>query len=75
MMCIFKTLVLTGLLLVWFYQDAHAYLDPSTGSFVFQSIVAGLLGAAYVIKSYWKDLRSRFNHARTAAHRTDTDRT
>lgn len=69
----FKTAALTGLVLVWFYQDAHAYLDPSTGSFVFQSVVAGLLGAAYVVKSYWKNVRTRLNHVRTT-RRTNDDR-
>lgn len=34
-------------------QDAHAYLDPGTGSYVLQMIIAGLLGAAFAIKLSW----------------------
>ncbi len=34
-------------------QDAHAYLDPGTGSYVLQMIIAGLLGAAFAIKMSW----------------------
>ena len=34
-------------------RDAHAYLDPGTGSYVLQMIIAGLLGAAFAIKMSW----------------------
>ena len=37
---------------------AHAYLDPGSGSYFFQLIVAGLFGAAFVIKLYWKKITS-----------------
>ncbi len=37
-------------------RPAHAYIDPGTGSFVLQAALAGLLGAAFVIKSTWKNL-------------------
>ena len=33
--------------------DAHAYLDPGTGSYVLQMIIAGLLGAAFAVKLSW----------------------
>jgi hypothetical protein len=33
--------------------DAFAYLDPGTGSYVLQMIIAGLLGAAFAIKMSW----------------------
>ena len=33
--------------------DALAYLDPGTGSYVLQMIIAGLLGAAFAIKMSW----------------------
>jgi hypothetical protein len=33
--------------------SAHAYLDPGTGSYVIQMLIAGLLGAAFAIKMYW----------------------
>lgn len=34
--------------------DAHAYLDPGTGSVVLQVLVAGILGAAFTIKTYFR---------------------
>jgi hypothetical protein len=33
-------------------NNAHAYLDPGTGSVVLQVVVAGLLGAIFTFKSY-----------------------
>lgn len=35
-------------------RRAYAYLDPGSGSYLFQLIIAGLLGAGFFIKSSWK---------------------
>jgi hypothetical protein len=37
-----------------------AYLDPGSGSFIFQLILASLLGAAVVIRAYWKRISGFF---------------
>ena len=42
--------VLAWLLLV---REAYAYLDPGTGSYIIQILVAGLLGALFMLKVYW----------------------
>ena len=42
-----------GFVMVLFVADASAYIDPGTGSYIFQLLLAGLLGAAYVLKVYW----------------------
>ena len=39
---------------------SYAYLDPGTGSFILQAIVAGAMGAIFTIKLYWKKIRSYF---------------
>jgi len=36
-----------------FPTPAHAYLDPGTGSYLFQIMLASLIGAAFAIKTYW----------------------
>jgi hypothetical protein len=41
--------------------DAQAYLDPGAGSFIFQAIVAMLLGAAFTVKMYWRRLKGFFS--------------
>ncbi len=35
-------------------QTAHAYLDPGTGSYLFQILIAGLLGGAFALKIFWR---------------------
>jgi len=37
-----------------------AYLDPGTGSFVIQAVVAGLAGAAVTLRLYWGKIKGLF---------------
>lgn len=41
-----------------FPKDAHAYLDPGTGSMLIQVLIGGILGSLYFIKLYWKKISS-----------------
>jgi hypothetical protein len=36
-----------------------AYLDPGAGSMALQLSIAGLLGAMFVVKSVWRQLKSK----------------
>jgi hypothetical protein len=45
-----------------FPRPAYAYLDPGTGSYILQLIMAGLLGAAFAVKLFWKDIRIFFKN-------------
>jgi len=40
-------------LVLGYSQSAFAYLDPGTGSFMLQMLIAGVMGALYTIKLYW----------------------
>jgi len=40
---------------------AHAYLDPGTGSMVFQAIIALFLGAAATGKLWWSKVKGLFS--------------
>ncbi|EKD81946.1 MAG: hypothetical protein ACD_39C01555G0003 [uncultured bacterium] len=40
---------------------AQAYLDPGTFSFVIQTLIAALVGALFVLKSYWISIKSWFS--------------
>jgi hypothetical protein len=40
---------------------AHAYLDPGTGSYILQALIAGLLGAGLVVKSFWRGIAAFFS--------------
>ncbi len=37
---------------------AHAYIDPGTGSFVIQGIIAALVGAGFALKVFWSRIIS-----------------
>lgn len=37
---------------------AHAYLDPGTGSYVVQVVLASVLGVAFAVKTYWLNLKT-----------------
>lgn len=39
---------------------AFAYLDPGTGSFVIQGIIAAVVGAGFAIKMFWHRIKSVF---------------
>ncbi len=49
----------------------QAYLDPGSGSFLIQLLIAGLVGAGFLIKAYWKKIKALFN--RSAAKKEDDD--
>jgi hypothetical protein len=48
--------IMVGVLLLISARDAFAYVDPGTGSYVLQMIMAGLLAAAFALKSYWRNI-------------------
>lgn len=43
-------IVLSGLLIIVTSSQAHAYIDPVTGSFVIQAIVGGIAAVMVAIK-------------------------
>jgi len=50
--------VLLAVLIMGTASPAHAYLDPATGSYVFQILMAGLLGALFALKMFWRSVRT-----------------
>ena len=56
-----RSVILACLLSMIFTRDAYAYLDPGSGSYILQMIVAGLLGASLAIKIYWRRIRAYFS--------------
>ena len=37
-----------------------AYLDPGSGSFILQLLIASLVGAGFILRGYWSKLVGRF---------------
>jgi len=51
------------LLLMAPHLRPQAYLDPGSGSFLIQLLIAGLVGAGFLIKAYWKKIKGLFNRS------------
>jgi hypothetical protein len=52
---------------------AHAYIDPGTGSYILQIVIAGLVGAAFTLKLFWKRIQVFFgkSHSGKVGRRED----
>lgn len=62
-LCSFLVFAFSGFFL--FPATAHAYLDPGSGSYILQIILAGALAAILAVKSFWRAawawIRNLFN--------------
>ena len=38
-------------------QQAHAYLDPGTGSYFIQILIASLAGGVYLLVAFWGKIK------------------
>lgn len=56
-----RTIFTAFLVSVVFTGEARAYLDPGTGSAILQMTLAGLMGALFVLKTYWRSLIAYFS--------------
>jgi len=50
-----------------------AYLDPGSGSFIIQMLLAGLLGIGVGVRIYWKKIVAFFNKKKGAGVQDDLD--
>ncbi len=39
-----------------------AYIDPGTGSFIIQIVIAGLVGSSFAIKIFWSRIKTFFKN-------------
>jgi len=58
-----KTFLLAIVILVTTWAgDVHAYLDPGTGSYVLQIVIAGIVSALFTIKMCWRRVVDFFSN-------------
>ncbi len=48
-------------------ENAYAYLDPGSGSFILQAIVTALIGSALAIKVFWQKIKAFFGRLFTSS--------
>jgi len=51
-----KKIFLCGIFCFFFPATCSAYIDPGTGSFIIQLLIAGFLGALYALKVFWRQV-------------------
>jgi hypothetical protein len=70
-----KRLLIVCLLVAVFYMAfppfAYAYLDPGTGSYVFQLLIAGAVGLGFLVKVYWNKIMLFFSRPFSKDETTD----
>ena len=50
--------LIIALIIITNSKYAYAYLDPGTGSILFQALIGGVVAAMFTIKMYWYQLKS-----------------
>ena len=66
-----RVLVLAFLAAIQVAPSAHAYLDPGSGSFIMQAIVAAFIGASLALKVFWQRVKAFFARLFSRAPATD----
>lgn len=61
-----RILALAALLQIALTAQASAYIDPGSGSFFVQMLLAGILGAGMAIKAYWHRIKAFFGGSKAA---------
>ena len=64
---------LGALLLLAASRPAHAYLDPGTGSYALQMSVAGVLGALFSLKMFWRGMAGKLRPRSSSNSSSDGD--
>lgn len=56
-------------------KQAHAYLDPGTGSYLFQFLIAGALGGGYFLRGYMVKIKDKVLRKKTDDKKSDAKKT
>lgn len=59
--------------LIGITTEAHAYLDPGTGSIILQATVAAVASSLFAIKMYWLKLKAMLGMKTAASENSDDD--
>jgi hypothetical protein len=64
--------LVTGvILMIASHQTVHAYLDPGSGSLLFQVLAASIIGLVYVFRKKWVNLISFFRQTANSSTKDD----
>lgn len=68
-----KFLVLPIAIVIIWYGNAMAYIDPAAGSYFFQLVMAGVLGGLFVTRRFWQGLRAKFANSKNRSQKKSRD--
>jgi hypothetical protein len=57
-MVVRKSIVCACCALLLFFNNAYAYLDPGTGSYIFQLAIAAFVGTLFAVKLFWHKINT-----------------
>ncbi len=55
------------------FSNTKPYLDPGSGSFILQLVIAALLGGAVIIRAYWSRIKTLFRKGSNTPSQEDQD--
>ena len=58
-----STIICAAAVLLVLYDVAYAYIDPGTGSFILQAVLASLIGGAFAVKLFWRNITGGISRA------------
>ena len=53
--------------------DAFAYIDPGTGSFIIQGVIAAVVAVGFAVKLYWRKIKAVFSGKNTTDENDNCD--
>jgi hypothetical protein len=65
------TLLVLSFVLILFIRNSEAYIDPGSGSYVLQLIVASFFAIVFTLKVFWRNIKAFFSGA-AGKKQTDT---
>ena len=68
-----STVLASAAALICVTTQAHAYLDPGTGSIILQATVAAVASSLFAIKMYWYKLKTVLGLKTVSSEQTDDD--
>ncbi len=54
---------------ILFPKSTYAYLDPGSGSYVVQILIASLAGIGFFLKTYWNQIRGIFSRKNKSSNK------
>ena len=51
-------LIIIGSIMVFHIHWVMAYLDPGSGSYILQLVIAGFMGALFMLGVYWRKVKA-----------------